>query len=67
MLALYAQTKTLVNRQIVSDILKEDNIALTSIKAGRSSTQKYRVALLSLAGITLILLTFFVARMLGLR
>lgn len=67
MLALYAQSKTIVNGQIVSGILKEDNIALTSVTAGRSSTKKYRIVFLSLAGIALILLAFFAARMLGQR
>jgi general secretion pathway protein A len=67
MLALYAESKNVVDKQIVADILKEENISLTSVKKDHSSAQRYRVAILSLAGIVLIFLAIYVARVLGLR
>jgi general secretion pathway protein A len=67
MLALYAQSKTVVDKQIVADVLEEENISLASVKTGRFSTQKYRAVILSLAGIVLILLAVYVVRVLGLR
>jgi hypothetical protein len=51
----------------VTDVLKEDNISLASVKTGHSSIQPYRVAVLSLAGIVLILLAVYVIRVLGLK
>ena len=67
MLALYAESKNVVDKQIVADILKEENISLSSVKTDHSSAQRYRAAILSLAGIVLILLAVYVARVLGLR
>lgn len=67
MLALYAQSKNIVDKKIVSDILREENLSLASVKTGRSPFQRYRVAFLSLAGIVLILLAAFLVRVLGLR
>jgi hypothetical protein len=56
-----------VDKQTVADILKEENISLSSVKTDHSSAQRYRVAILSLAGIVLILLAVYVARVLGLK
>ena len=67
MLALYAKSKNVVDKQIVTDVLKEDNISLASVKTGHSSVQPYRVAVLSLASIVLILLAVYVIRVLGLK
>jgi hypothetical protein len=67
MLALYAKSKNIVDRQIVADVLKEENISLTSVKNSHSSVQPYRVAVLSLAGIILVLLAAYVVRVLALR
>jgi len=67
MLALYAKSKSIVDRRIVTDILKEENIPLASVQGSNVSAPLYRVALLSLAGIALILLALYVVRVLGLR
>jgi hypothetical protein len=67
MLALYAKSKNVVDKQIVTDVLKEENISLASVKTGHSSVQRYRVAVLSLAGILLVLLAAYVARVLALK
>jgi general secretion pathway protein A len=67
MLALYAKSKNIVDKQIVTDILKEENISFTSVSAGHSATQRYRVAILSIVGIVLVLLAIYVVRVLGLR
>jgi len=67
MLSLYAKSKNVVNKQIVVDILKEENISLASVNTGYSLVQRYRVVMLSLVGITLILLALYVVRVLGLR
>jgi hypothetical protein len=67
MLSLYAKSKNVVNKQIVVDILKEENISLASVSNGHSLVQRYRVVMLSLVGIILILLALYVVRVLGLR
>jgi len=67
MLALYAQSKNVVDKQTVSAVLKEENLSLASVKTGRPSTQKYRIAILSLVGVVLILLAVYMARVWGLR
>jgi general secretion pathway protein A len=67
MLALYAKSKNIVDKQVVADVLKEENISLASVKRDYSTAQRYRIAVLSLAGIILVLLVAFVVRVLGLR
>jgi len=67
MLSLYAKSKNIVDKQIVTDVLKEENISLASVSKGNSLAQRYRVVVLSLVGIILILLTAHVVRVLGLR
>jgi general secretion pathway protein A len=67
MLVLYTKSKNIVDKQVVADVLKEENISLASVKTDYSSVQHYRVAVLSLAGIILVLLAVFVVRVLGLR
>lgn len=67
MLALYAQSKSIVDKKIVTDVLKEENLSLASVKIGNASVQRYRVAILSLAGILIVLLAVYVVRVLGLK
>lgn len=67
MLSIYAKSKNIVNKQIVADVLKEENISLTSVKMGYLSVQRYRIIVLSLVGAILILLAVYVAHILGLR
>jgi general secretion pathway protein A len=67
MLALYSQSKNIVDKQVVSAVLKEENLSLASVKKGGSSMQRYRIALLSLVGIILILLAVYIVKALGLR
>jgi len=67
MLSLYAKSKNIVDKQIVTDVLKEENISLASVSAGRSLSQRYRIVILSLVGIVLILLAAYVARILALK
>jgi len=67
MLSLYAKSKNIVDKQIVTDVLKEENISLASVSKGNSLAQRYRVVVLSLVGIILILLAAHVVRVLGLR
>ena len=67
MLSLYAKSKNIVDKQIVTDVLKEENISLASVSKGNSLAQRYRVVVLSLVGIILILLAAYVVRVLGLR
>lgn len=67
MLSLYAKSKDIVDKQIVADILKEENISLASVNTGHASVQLYRIVMLSLVGIILILLALYVVRILGLR
>lgn len=66
-LALYAKSKNIVDKQIVSAVLKEENIPLASIKTTHPSFHRYPIATLSLAGIILILLAFYFFRVLGIR
>lgn len=66
-LALYAKSENIVDKKIVTGILKEENLSLASVKTDNSSAQRYRVAVLSLAGILLVLLATYLIRALGLR
>jgi general secretion pathway protein A len=67
MLSLYAKSKNIVDKQIVADVLKEENISLVTVNMGQSLAQRYRVIVLSLVGIILILLVAYVVRVLGLK
>ena len=67
MLALYAQSRNVVDKKIVSHVVREENLTLASVKTGHPLHQRYRVAFLSLAGIALIVLAIYVVRMLGQR
>jgi len=67
MLFLYAHSKNIVDKQIVADVLKEENISLTSVKMGYSLARHYRIITLSLIGIVLILIAVSIALFIGLR
>lgn len=67
MLALYAQSKNVVDKKIVSDVLREENLSLASVKVSNSWVQRYRIALLCITGVVLVLLAASVVRFLGLR
>jgi len=67
MLLLYAQSKNSVDKQSVADVLKEENISLSSARMGSPSMQHYRIIVLSLVGIILIMLAIFAVRALGLK
>jgi general secretion pathway protein A len=67
MLSIYAKSKNIVDKQVVADVLKEENISLTSVKMGYSSAQRYRIIILSLTGIILILIAIYIVRVLGLK
>lgn len=67
MLALYAQSKSVVDTKIVSAILKEENISLAAAHQKKDSAQRYRLAIISLVGLILILLALYTARFLSVR
>ena len=67
MLALYGRSKESVDKRIVADVLKEENVSLASVTKRRSSVRVYRVAVFALIVLVFILLGAFAAYLLELR
>ncbi|OPY69116.1 MAG: cell division control protein 6 [Syntrophorhabdus sp. PtaU1.Bin050] len=65
MLALYGRSKESVDKQIVADVLEEEDIPFTSVDRGPSLTPTHRVVVLSLIGLILILFAAFFANLIG--
>ena len=67
MLALYARSGESVDRRIMAEVLKEENISLSAMRRSFFSARVYRVVLLSLIGFTLILAAAYLVHVLGLK
>lgn len=65
MLALYGRSKESVDKQIVADVLEEEDIPFTSVDRAPFLTTTHRVVVLSLIGLVLILFAAFFANLIG--